>query len=155
MTEENKQLRMQIEDAVKLHGHLGPFLVIGVRMGQVANRILDPQKHQHADLKVSVELHLDTPFSCTLDGIQSVTHCTIGNQRLTAKESRRKITARFEATDSDKILAITVNPEVIKNMTDRLSNGTSNENMADVIASAPESQLFKFNMVKKHGGKKH
>jgi formylmethanofuran dehydrogenase subunit E len=150
VTEETKRLEMHIEDAVKLHGHLGPFLIIGVRMGEIAKRILTPENHQHADMKVSIQLHLHTPFSCILDGIQSMTHCTIGNQRLKAKESKRRIIARFETEDPDKTLTITVKPEAVKEVTDRISKGAANGTLADVIASTPEGQLFQFNTARKH-----
>jgi formylmethanofuran dehydrogenase subunit E len=149
VTEETRQLEMQIKDAVELHGHLGPFLVIGVRMGKVAEQLLDSEHQQNGELHASVEVPLRTPFSCTLDGIQSITHCTIGNQRLRVKRSRKKITARFEITDSDKILTMTVNPKIVKDVMHEISKGTSSEALADVIVSTPERQLFKSNVIKK------
>lgn len=154
MTEESKQLRTQITDAVELHGHLGPFLVIGVRIGRVAKQILNPGNQGKGELYVSVEVPLQTPYSCILDGVQSTTHCTIGNQRLRVEKSRRNITARFETTESDKTLAIVVNPEIVKEVTDKISKGATNEALAEAIASMPENKLLKFNITEKHSPKK-
>jgi formylmethanofuran dehydrogenase subunit E len=148
VTEETIQLKTHIENAVRLHGHVGPFLVIGVRMGKAAKQLLDSEP-QHNNLHVSVGVPLRTPFSCTLDGIQSITHCTIGNQRLRVKRSREKITARFEIADSDKTLTMTVNPKIVKDVMHEISKGTSNEALADVIVSTPERRLFKSNITKK------
>jgi formylmethanofuran dehydrogenase subunit E len=153
VNEETNLLEASIKDAVKLHGHLGPFLVIGVRMGMAAKRLLEPQDHHHADLKVSVELHLHTPFSCILDGIQVMTRSTIGNQRLRVKESRRKITARFETADSGKRLTIAVSPELVKDVMDRMSKGGTNEVIASLIASTPEDRLFQCSLVETKGAK--
>jgi formylmethanofuran dehydrogenase subunit E len=150
VTEEPEQLRTQIKDAVELHGHLGPFLVIGVRMGKVAMQILKSGNQQDEELHALAKVPLKTPFSCTLDGIQSTTHCTIGNQRLRAENSLRKISARFETTHSDKTLTITVNPEIVKEVIDEISKGTPNETQAEVIASTPERQLFTISTTNKH-----
>jgi formylmethanofuran dehydrogenase subunit E len=150
VTEESKLLRTKITDAVQLHGHLGPFLVIGVRMGIVAKRILDSENQGNGEMHASIEVPLRTPFSCTLDGVQSTTHCTIGNRRLRVEKSQRNITARFEIAESDKTLTMVVNPAVIKEVTGGISKGATNEALAEWIASAPENQLLEFNITKKH-----
>ncbi len=154
MTEESKQFRTQITDAVQLHGHLGPFLVIGVRIGRVAKQILNSENQGKGELYASVEVPLHTPFSCILDGVQSTTHCTIGNQRLRVEKSRRNITARFEITESDKALAVFVNPEIVKEVTDKISKGATNETLAEAIASMPRDKLLKFSITENHSPEK-
>lgn len=144
-----KELESQIEDAVELHGHLGPFLVIGVRMGRAAKQLLNPGNQPDMELLAYVQVHLRTPFSCTLDGIQLTTQCTIGNQRLKVKESRRRIAARFVTASSENAVTITVNPEVVKEVTEGISKGTRNEALAEVIASTPERRLFEIDIAKK------
>jgi formylmethanofuran dehydrogenase subunit E len=63
-TEKAANFANLIEKAADLHGHLGPFLVLGVRMGETAKKIL-----KTANLQVTAKLPLSTPFSCVLDGI--------------------------------------------------------------------------------------
>jgi formylmethanofuran dehydrogenase subunit E len=148
LAENNEELASQVENAVKMHGHLGPFLVIGVRMGIAAKEFLKSENHTR-NMKVLVELPLRTPFSCILDGIQVTTHCTLGNQRLKVKKSIRRISARFVSTDSDNALVVTVNPEIVKEVREQMSKGATNESLAETIASTPESRLLSFDMTKK------
>jgi len=79
---ESKEILLLIENAAKLHGHLGPFLVIGVRMGDSAKRHLDLDDKSDRGLQASIKTPLSTPFSCVIDGIQATTSCTVGNQKL-------------------------------------------------------------------------
>ena len=59
----------------EFHGHLGPFVVVGYRMGEVANRLLGAD----AFAKTSVALTGGKPpRSCMIDGIQLSSGCTIG-----------------------------------------------------------------------------
>jgi formylmethanofuran dehydrogenase subunit E len=149
VTENNEQLESQVENAVKLHGHLGPFLVIGVRMGIAAKKFLKSENHNR-NMKALVEVPLRTPFSCILDGIQSTTRCTIGNQKLRVRKSPRKIAARFETADSANALTVTVNPEIIREVRNQISKGAANESLAEKIASTPDNNLFKVEILKKH-----
>lgn len=59
----------------EFHGHLGPFVVVGYRMGEVANRLLGAD----AFAKTAVALTGGKPpRSCVIDGIQLSSGCTIG-----------------------------------------------------------------------------
>ncbi len=71
-----------VEFARKLHGHVGPFLVIGIKMGLAAKRALKTSDQELTILTANVRVPLHPPFSCLLDGIQVATTCTVGNQRL-------------------------------------------------------------------------
>jgi formylmethanofuran dehydrogenase subunit E len=137
-----KELETMIRDAVKLHGHLGPFLVIGVRMGTIANRILTPAHNGSDALHVTVRVPLRTPYSCVLDGLQSITKCTIGNQKLKVEDSPEKITAEFRMQGSEKALTISTLPKIIAEIEDEFSRGATSEELAAKIASAREDQLF-------------
>jgi formylmethanofuran dehydrogenase subunit E len=149
VTEETSELETSMKDAAELHGHLGPFLVIGVRMGKAARKILSFGNEESRRLLATVRVPFHTPFSCVLDGIQSATHCTIGNQRLRVEKSRQEITAQFETKDSDKILLISVNPKIVEELQDEMSKGITSEYLAEAIASTPEHQLFKFDVTTK------
>ena len=137
-----KELEIIIRDTVKLHGHLGPFLVLGVRMGMIANRILNPTCNRGNASQATVKLPLRTPYSCILDGLQSTTGCTIGNQRLKTEDSPEEMTAEFKMQGSDKSLIITTSPKMIDEIENEFSRGTTNEELAAKMASAPEDQLF-------------
>jgi len=70
--------------AGEFHGHGGPFLVIGLRMGLRALRDLDASGW--LDLRCRARLRLSPPDSCVLDGIQVATGCTMGKMNLEASE---------------------------------------------------------------------
>lgn len=143
MLREEDKLASLVKDAERLHGHLGPFLVVGVRMGIIARRSFDLTIEEHNKLEVTVKTPLLTPFSCVIDGIQAITSCTVGNQRLNLENSEGEITAHFHMRNSNKTLKITVNSKVVGELMNKISRGASNEELAWKIAYMPEGQLFK------------
>ncbi|MEM2971079.1 MAG: formylmethanofuran dehydrogenase subunit E family protein [Candidatus Bathyarchaeia archaeon] len=131
-----------IEKAVDLHGHLGPFVVIGVKMGEIAKRILNSTNSGNDALQVTAEVPLSIPFSCVLDGIQIATQCTVGNQKLRIKNSQKDITAYFQNIKLGTILKVSVSPKIAETLMEKISKGFQNEKLAWEIASTPENQLF-------------
>jgi formylmethanofuran dehydrogenase subunit E len=86
----SSELASLIKKAAGFHGHLGPFLVIGVRMGSLAKKILNVNAGENNKFRVTARLPLLTPFSCVIDGIQATTQCTVGNQKLRIENSQAK-----------------------------------------------------------------
>lgn len=142
MPKPEEELEQAIRNAEKFHGHLGPFLVIGVRMGTTVRKILQADTKKETMLEIVVSVPLVTPFSCVIDGIQVTTQCTIGNQKLKTENSNNEITAHARARGSPANIRITVNPRITKTLIDRISEGTPNETLAREIARLPEAQLF-------------
>ncbi len=70
--------------AVHLHGHLGPFLVLGLMAGEEATRRLgrDPLKS-----KAVVLCKPRPPRSCFADGVQLTTGCTLGKGNIEISDS--------------------------------------------------------------------
>jgi len=61
-----------LEKAVKFHGHLGPFLVLGLKMSLRAKQLLgDTLK------KCEVETVDRKPYLCTVDGIKTVMESSV------------------------------------------------------------------------------
>jgi len=132
-----------LKKAVEFHGHLGPFLVIGVRMGLIGVRELKAKENDNK-LRVTAILKYSVPFSCVIDGIQVATKCTIGNQKLKLIDSSG-IAAEFELQQREKV-TITVNPTTFHRLKSRLlSENVSQEEtqkLASMIASMTEEELF-------------
>ena len=64
----------------QFHGHLGPYVVLGYRMGRIANEKLGIEPF----LKTAIVWTNGTPpTSCVIDGIQISSGCTIGKGNLT------------------------------------------------------------------------
>jgi len=60
----NKEL---LEKAVRLHGHLGPFLVLGLKMSLRAEEILGEKP-----AKCVIETVNRKPYLCAVDGVKAV-----------------------------------------------------------------------------------
>src|SRR3989338_6987873 len=68
--------RITLEEAIKFHGHLGPYLVLGVLAGELALKNLGSKKYFGLDIKV---YGADKkPKSCLIDGLQLSTGATYG-----------------------------------------------------------------------------
>ena len=73
-----------LEESVKVHGHLCPGQVLGVRLailGLELTGISDPKGSQRKELMVFVEID-----RCATDAIQSVTGCSLGKRSLRWKD---------------------------------------------------------------------
>ena len=137
---EKEKLSLTIKKAEELHGHLGPFLVIGVRIGETAKRMLEVESNEK--LRATVKIPLKTPFSCSLDGIQSTSQCTVGNQKLQIENSQREITVQFKLENPNSTLKIGVNQQIIEELKQEFSQGATNQELAWKIVELPENQLF-------------
>ncbi len=62
--------------AVEFHGHLGPYLICGVKMGLLALRLI--RSRGYTGLTVTAETGVTPPVSCLVDGLQVATGCTLG-----------------------------------------------------------------------------
>lgn len=132
-----------LEKAENMHGHLGPFLALGVRMSLAATRVLEAGE-DNPQLHASARLEYKVPFSCMLDGIQVVTKCTVGNKRLSWKESK-KFSVLFTLKDEGRQVTVTAKPDLIAELKHKLKEKPSDavvRQLAFDIANRPETRLF-------------
>ena len=134
-----------IEFARQLHGHVGPYLVIGLKMGAASKKALNITEKESTNLKAEVAVPLYPPFSCLLDGIQVSTTCTIGNQRLQFKNSKT-IQGTFVLEESGKIVKITLSKKFRELLEEKKKDDKLNEAYAWELAEVPENQLFKITL---------
>lgn len=71
-----------LKNLERFHGHLGPYLVVGYRMGLIANSILNNDPFSK---KVIVETGVKPPLSCIIDGIQIGSGCTLGKGNISVQ----------------------------------------------------------------------
>jgi len=81
----NNFSRLTLKEAIKLHGHRGPWLIIGYKAGLRACEILRPQNI--FSLHCIIYTPIKTPYTCAIDGIQASTQCTIGKLNMELRES--------------------------------------------------------------------
>jgi formylmethanofuran dehydrogenase subunit E len=131
--------RNLLKSAISFHGHLGPYLVLGLRMGLLANRILQPRGLH--DLSATVWTKRSPPESCLLDGIQISTGCTLGGGNLRVKNSSR-IRARFNKGNHSILVKPTEETEKLLRSVSGRPTGNRIERLATSLGSMPEKTLF-------------
>jgi formylmethanofuran dehydrogenase subunit E len=87
-------IRDIIKRAVEIHGHLGPFLVFGLRMGLMAEKLLG-EKAQRCEFEAINKI----PYLCAVDGIKSV----IGENAVILKEGKG-ITVTFRGSNGKQTI---------------------------------------------------
>ena len=118
-----------LEDAIKLHGHLGPFLVIGLKMGMRAEKILC----QKPD-KCEAETINKKPFLCALDGIKVV----IKSKAITVRDGNG-LSAKFSKANNEEVI-IKIKKDLIKKYAGGLWE--KNEEYANEVILSDDEQLF-------------
>ena len=139
-----EELEEAVEKAVDFHGHLGPFLVLGIRMGFIGLRELKIKKG-NSKLRVTMITKPSVPFSCVIDGIQTTTGCTVGNRKLKVQDSSGNISAKFQPLNG-KWATVTLNPAKQEELEKLFSKHVSSqeiEKIARNIILTSERELFK------------
>jgi len=106
----NADLDQMIERGTHLHGHLGPFLVAGIRMGLLALDLLNSPGY--FGIRATSETGSTTPLSCLTDGVQIGTGCTTGKGNLLVTDAAQP-RAHFESDDGHKV-TIAIRPEALE-----------------------------------------
>jgi formylmethanofuran dehydrogenase subunit E len=131
--------RNLLKTATDFHGHLGPYLVLGLRMGLIANKTLQPRRLH--DISATVWTKQSPPESCLLDGIQVSSGCTFGKTNLRTRSGSR-IQARFRK--GNRSLLIRPTEETVKLLRSTTGRRTEKEveNLAVSLGSMPDRALF-------------
>lgn len=99
--------RELLEAASAFHGHTGPFLVLGLKAGEIAEKYLG---HEPFRIRCEVYCEPKPPQSCIVDGIQFSTSCTMGKGNITMLGSGsmkiifRSGSAAVEITPRDEVI---------------------------------------------------
>jgi formylmethanofuran dehydrogenase subunit E len=77
---------LSYQDTIRFHGHNGPFLAVGYKLGRFLMTKLKPKSIM--DIRITVITELNKPYTCVIDGLQCSTFATIGKGNITVKRSR-------------------------------------------------------------------
>jgi hypothetical protein len=85
----------------QFHGHLGPYVVIGYRMGMIALERTGSSGH----FEITAEVHsvLRPPRSCLIDGVQLGSGCTLGKRNIAIFDEAGPPFATFTTGDGKEI----------------------------------------------------
>jgi formylmethanofuran dehydrogenase subunit E len=118
-----------LDHAVRLHGHLGPFLVLGLKMSLRAEKVLGEKPE-----KCEVETINSKPFLCVVDGIKAV----IGSDAVTVREGNG-LSAKFSKANSKEVTVMTK-----KTLVEKYAEGPweKSEEYAYEVIQSDDEQLF-------------
>lgn len=126
-------LPKELEDLARFHGHLGPYVVIGYRMGKIARREL-PGK-----LWAICFSGPKPPLSCMIDGVQFTSCCTLGKGNISIRDEG-VAKARFH--DQERILDIELKEEVMARVEQEMSRDTE-ERLSLELFGMDDHELFR------------
>jgi formylmethanofuran dehydrogenase subunit E len=122
----------ELEELKRFHGHLGPYAVIGFRMGLLAR--------ERFPERIFAILHSGTkrPLSCLADGVQFSSCCTLGKNNIALRDDNE---ARAEFSDGHANLEI----ETKGGLRERIDATTTHQNeelIALDLYTAPIEEIF-------------
>ena len=128
-------LKDMIERGKEFHGHLGPFLVLGIRMGLSALKHLGSTGY--SDIHSEVRSGSSPPMSCLADGVQISTGCTLGKGNIVCLDMRR---AEASFSSNGKSVSYEVNNDILEQI--RHLTHDSLEDFSWKISLEPDEALF-------------
>jgi formylmethanofuran dehydrogenase subunit E len=96
----------ELEQAKRFHSHLGPYLVVGLKMGQ---HVVQRLGHEPFSMTIEVFTGARPPLSCVVDGLQLATPCTVGNGGIHIREGGQ---VRIQAGGEEQQVKLSLKPEI-------------------------------------------
>lgn len=131
---------LSIEEAARLHGHKGPWLVLGYKAGKRARELLKPESEH--DLYCIVKTSMGTPYTCAIDGIQAASGCTLGKLSIKVEDTAlEETTYIFINKVSNKRVEFKLRKEVPQWIS-RLYERNGLERTAEIVGDEDICKLF-------------
>ncbi|TKJ42308.1 hypothetical protein CEE37_01110 [candidate division LCP-89 bacterium B3_LCP] len=135
----NDYVNAELMGAKKFHGHLGPYLVIGMRMGHLISSVLGDKPFSY---RIHASVGWNPPPSCVIDGLQLTTPCTVGNSMIRVEElGDIEAWAKMDARE----VKLRLIPQVRKRI-DEETTKENEETFAGEIWEAGIEELFELHM---------
>lgn len=128
-----------MERLERFHGHLGPYIVLGARMGEYA--VLERDFPAYFGVFVEVECPDEPPVSCLIDGLQLSTGATLGKRNI---EHTPADEVRVTITDDlhHKQLTFSFKPETVALLKQWEADGVSVEERGRIVFDMTAEELF-------------
>ena len=116
----------------RFHGHLGPYVVIGYRMGKLA------RERFSGKMTAVVFTGNYPPMSCLIDGVQFTTGCTLGKNNIVVRDGHQPVVHFIDSTKTLEIRLVDSERQRI----DRLMTKHNEEQLSVEILNADEKDIF-------------
>jgi len=127
-----------LKEAIKFHGHLGPYLILGMLAGELALKKLKCRKY--FGLKVKVWGANKKPKSCLIDGLQLSTGATYGKGNI-QKIKAKTIQILFQTSKFNKRLKMRLNDKIIQKL-EKLKGHKDSEIYAKLLYNISPTKIF-------------
>lgn len=121
------------------HGHVGPYVVAGFRLGRAALSRLGANKYFR--IKAEVWCPDQPPPSCALDGIQLATGCTLGKQNIRHYPAPEGVRLRLTNLDNGHHVTLRLRPEAMAAAEAQMKDGGDEAGVAAVDALSDEELI--------------
>lgn len=101
---------ISLKEAEKFHGHLGPWLVLGLLIGDAALKKLKAEKY--FGLEAEVRGANRKPRSCLVDGLQISSGCTYGKGNI-RKIAGDKIRVVLRNLENNKKISVSLKKDLL------------------------------------------
>ncbi len=125
--------------AAYLHGHTGPFLVLGLKAGELSNRLLGREPF---GTRADIYSNPKPPQSCMVDGIQFSTGCTMGKGNIALHPGDGSVRVAF--VNPKGTLELKLQPWVLESL--KSMRDENAEAIADSMYAKPAESLFYFEL---------
>ncbi len=126
-----------LDAAGEFHGHIGPWLALGLRAGLLARRRLTRNPFQ---LRAVVRCPERRPYTCFIDGVQFASGCTMGKGNIRHVPSRQ-VSVMFDAPGRRR-LAVAVRAEAARAVRMSGADAAAVERLGRAIFRRPLEKLF-------------
>ncbi|MEW6008421.1 MAG: formylmethanofuran dehydrogenase subunit E family protein [Candidatus Omnitrophota bacterium] len=132
----NKEILLK--KAIEFHGHLGPFLVLGLKAGMFCLNKLKAKKY--FGINVVIKGALKKPKSCIIDGLQVSCGATYGKGNI-KKISGKEIEILIQNLNTKKKINLTLKSKLIQEL-EAVKNHKESEILALKLYKTLPKKLF-------------
>lgn len=130
--------KITLREAEKFHGHLGPYLVLGLKAGELALKKLTCKKY--FELEVKIWGANKKPRSCLIDGLQLSTGATYGKGNI-HKLNGSIIRIGFRDCVKNKRINLRLKGNLIKKI-EKIKTHRDSEILAKQLYNTDYSEIF-------------
>ena len=127
-----------LNTAREFHGHLGPWLVLGLLMGEYGVKKIGAKKY--FGLNVGVSGLNSKPRTCLIDGLQLSTGCTLGKGNIKLLKTRG-IFVNFSNTKNKKMATLRLRDNIFQEVVSTHSHRDC-EKLAKKLYKQSPDKLF-------------
>jgi formylmethanofuran dehydrogenase subunit E len=135
--------RIDLKEAKKFHGHLGPYLVLGILAGELALKKLKGKKY--LGLEVKVYGANKKPKSCLIDGLQLSTGATYGKGNI-EKFNGPFIKIAFRNHINNRKIFLKFKNKLLKQLNEAKTHKDSELLARKLYITAPSELFLTFNL---------